>query len=116
VTDLSIKVAALETQLKPLSKLVNDMDVRVKQAVTKAELTKLTGDIETLRQAATEIREYHERLKSGQQELQKVRSEFQRALKQLDSQIRKEINKINARLKVIERVVSRILKLILSAK
>jgi predicted nucleic acid-binding Zn-ribbon protein len=92
------------------------MDVKLKQAVSKAELTKLTGDIEILKQAAAEIREYHERLKSGQQELQRVRTEFQRAVKQLDSQTRKEINRINARLKVIERVVSRILKLILSAK
>jgi predicted nucleic acid-binding Zn-ribbon protein len=116
VTDLGVRVAALDAQLKPLSKLVNDMDVKLKQAVSKAELTKLTGDIEILKQAAAEIREYHERLKSGQQELQRVRTEFQRAVKQLDSQTRKEINRINARLKVIERVVSRILKLILSAK
>jgi predicted nucleic acid-binding Zn-ribbon protein len=116
VTDLSVRVAALDAQVKPMTKTVNQMDVLVKQAVSKAELSKLTGDIETLRQAAAEIREYHGRLSTGQKELGKLKAEFQRAVRHVDSKNRKEITRINARLRVIERVVSRILKLILSAK
>jgi len=116
VTDLGVKVAALDAQVRPLAKTVNQMDVLVKQSVTKAELSKLTGDIETLKQAAMEIREYHERLNTGQKELEKLKAELQRSIKQVDSKTKKEITRINARLKVIERVISRILKLILSAK
>lgn len=116
VTDLSIKVGTLETTLKPLSKSVNEMDVLIKQGVTKAELAKLTGDIESLRSAAQELKAYHEQMSTKREAIESLRADLEKALKQYDAKNRRELAKINAKIRVMEKAVSRILKLILASK
>ncbi|MFN4133185.1 MAG: hypothetical protein ACK4GQ_02315 [Candidatus Hadarchaeales archaeon] len=116
VTDLSIKVGTLEEQLRTLSKNVSQMDVTVKQAVTKTELTKLSGDIETLKQMGTEIKTYHEQISAGKNTADELRAGLEKAVKQLDARTRKEMAELNTRLKMLEKIVSRILKAILAAK
>ncbi|MEM3012744.1 MAG: hypothetical protein QW084_05220 [Candidatus Hadarchaeales archaeon] len=74
VTNLSLKLTTLEETVKPLEKAVSQMDVVVKQAVTKAELAKLTGDLETLKRLAQEIKEHYERLSSINHALEDLRA------------------------------------------
>jgi chromosome segregation ATPase len=116
VTDLSLKVNTLEETLRPLSKSVNEMDVLVKQAVTKADLSKLTGELEALRAMSQEIRSYHESISSKGEGIGRLRADFEKALKQLDTRNKRELAKINTKVRVMEKAVSRILKLILSTK
>jgi chromosome segregation ATPase len=116
VTNLSLRLTTLEEAVKPLEKTVSQMDVAVKQAVTRAELAKLTGDLETLKRLAQEIKEHYERLSSRKEALEALREEQRRELKRLDAKYRKELSRINAKLRVLERVSSRVLNLLLSAK
>ncbi len=116
VTNLALRLGTLEETVRPLEKTVSQMDVAVKQAVTKAELAKLTGDLETLKRLAQEIREYHEKLSSRKEALEDLREEQRRELKRLDTKYRKELSRINTKLRVLERVSSRVLNLLLSVK
>lgn len=116
VTNLSLKLTTLEETVKPLEKAVSQMDVVVKQAVTKAELAKLTGDLETLKRLAQEIREHYQGFSSRKEALEDLREKHGRELKRLETKYRKELSKINAKVRVLERVSSRILNLLLSAK
>lgn len=116
VTNLSLKLATLEEAVRPLEKAVGQMDVVVKQAVTKAELSKLTGDLETLKRLSQEIKGHYERLSSSREELERLRQEQRRELKRLDAKYRKELTRINTKLRVLERVSSRVLNLLLSTK
>ncbi|MEM2192099.1 MAG: hypothetical protein QXG38_00605 [Candidatus Hadarchaeales archaeon] len=116
VTDLSIKVGTLEEQLRTLSKNVSQMDVTVKQAVTKTELTKLTGDIEMVKQMGTEIKTYHEQMSASKNAVDELRTGLEKVVKQLDARTRKEMEELNARLKMVEKIVSRILKAIIATK
>jgi chromosome segregation ATPase len=116
ITDLSLKVNTLEETLRPLSKSVNEMDVLVKQAVTKADLSKLTGDIEALKAMSQEIRSYHESIHSKGEGIGKLRADLERTLKHFNTQNKRELAKLNAKVRVMEKAVSRILKLILSTK
>jgi DNA repair ATPase RecN len=116
ITDLSLKVNTLEETLRPLSKSVSEMDVLVKQAVTKADLSKLTGEIESLRAMSQEIRSYHESIYSKGEGIGRLRTDLDKALKQLSLQNKRELAKINTKVRVMEKAVSRILKLILSTK
>jgi uncharacterized coiled-coil DUF342 family protein len=116
VTDLSIKVGTLEEVVRPLSKSVSEMDVLLKQAVMKTDLTKLTGDIEALKAAAQEIRGYHEHSSSKREAVETLRADFEKAIKQLNTMNKREFARLNAKVAVMEKAVSRILKLILSTK
>ncbi|MEM2536240.1 MAG: hypothetical protein QW435_04505 [Candidatus Hadarchaeales archaeon] len=116
VTNLSLKLATLEETVKPLEKMVSQMDVVVKQAVTKAELAKLTGDLETMKRLAQEIREYHEKMASRKDELETLREEQKREVKRLETKYKRELSKLNEKVRDLERVSSRILNLLLSTK
>jgi chromosome segregation ATPase len=116
VTNLSLRLNTLEEAVRPLEKTVSQMDVTVKQAVTKAELAKLTGELETLKRLSQEIKGYYERLSSRKEALEGLRGEQRRELKRLDTKYRKELSRINTKLRVLERVSSRVLNLLLSAK
>ncbi|MEM0358467.1 MAG: hypothetical protein QXG22_00425 [Candidatus Hadarchaeales archaeon] len=116
VTNLSLKLATLEETVKPLEKMVSQMDVVVKQAVTKAELAKLTGDLETMKRLAQEIREYYEKMASRKDELETLREEQKREVKRLETKYKRELSKLNEKVRVLERVSSRILNLLLSTK
>ncbi|MEW5994895.1 MAG: hypothetical protein AB1476_05010 [Candidatus Hadarchaeota archaeon] len=114
VTDLGLKVSTLEETVKPLGKSVNQIDVLVKQAVTKAEMAKLTGDIESLKRVAEEIKTYHQQLTESGEATQKLKVELGKTLKQAEIRNKKELAKINAQIKVLEKITSKLLKLILS--
>jgi predicted nucleic acid-binding Zn-ribbon protein len=116
VTDLTIKVGALNETIKPLSKTVNQMDVMVKQAVTKADLSKLVGDIEALKNMSQEIKTYHEQLTTKGDATEKFRTDLEKAIRQLDVRNKRELAKINAKIRVMEKAVSKILRVILSTK
>lgn len=116
VTDLSIKVNTVEETIKPLAKTVNQMDVQVKQAVMKADLAKLTGDITALKNASQEIKVYYEQLSAKRDAIENLKADLERAMRLIDRKNRKELAKLNAKIRVMEKAVSRILKLILSTK
>jgi len=114
VTDLSLKVVSVEEAMKPLSKTVNQTDVLVKQAVTRAELSKITGDIETLKRISDEIKTYHQQMVDSGDAIQKLRVELGKTIKLSDVQSKRELAKMNAKIKVLEKVTSKMLKLILT--
>jgi hypothetical protein len=114
VTDLSLKVIAVEESMKPLSKTVNQTDVLVKQAVTRAELSKLTGDIEVLKRISEEIKTYHQQMAESGDAIQKLRVELGKTVKQSETLSKRELAKMNAKIKVLEKVTSKMLKLILT--
>ncbi len=116
VTDLSLKVNTVEETIKPLAKTVNQMDVQVKQAVMKADLAKLTGDITALKNVSQEIKVYYEQLSAKRDAIENLKTDLERAMRLIDRKNRKELAKLNAKIRVMEKAVSRILKLILSTK
>lgn len=116
VTDLALRVGRLDEELRSLSRSVSQMSVTVQQAVTKTDLTKLTGDIQTLKEMGAEIKAYHERVSASKNATDELRRTLEKAVRQLDTKTRKEITAMNARLKMLEKAVSRILKAILAAK
>jgi DNA repair ATPase RecN len=114
VTDLSLKVVSVEETMKPLGKTVNQLDVLVKQAVTRAELSKLTGDIEVLKRVSDEIKTYHQQMVESGDAIQKLRVELGKSIKQSETLNKRELAKMNAKIKVLEKVTSKMLKLILT--
>ena len=114
VTDLSLKVVSVEETMKPLGKTVNQLDVLVKQAVTRAELSKLTGDIEVLKRVSEEIKTYHQQMVDSGDAIQKLRVELGKTIKLSDVQAKRELATMNAKIKVLEKVTSKMLKLILT--
>ena len=92
VSDLSLKVSALEEIGRSTSRAVGEIDVQLKQTVPRAEFEKLTGGT----QGSS---------KSGGKS-----SGF------VDEEYHKELEKVKERLRDTEKIVSRILSLILSAK
>jgi len=114
VTDLSLKVTSVEESMKPIGKSVNQLDVLMKQAVTRAELSKLAGDIEAMKRISDEIKTYHQQVTESGDAIQKLRVEVGKAIKQSETQSKSELAKINAKIKVLERVTSKMLKLILT--
>lgn len=116
VTNLSVRVSKLEDAIKPLQKTVGGLEVVTRNLVSKAELDKLSGELQTLREMAEEIKSYHSTVSCEKGSLEGVRSEIKRALAEVERKNSAELRRIQERLVTMERAVSRILRILLSAK
>ncbi|MEM2674409.1 MAG: hypothetical protein QXW77_02080, partial [Candidatus Hadarchaeales archaeon] len=84
VTNLSMRVSRLEDTLKPLQKTVGELEVALKNLAPKADLDKLSGELQALKEMGQEIKSYHQSVSSEKGSLEGVRAEITRAVGELE--------------------------------
>ncbi len=116
VTNLEVRLSRLEDTIKPLQKAVGELEVSMKGLVSRADFDKLVGEIQHFRALAEDIKNYHREVSAEKSVIDGLREEFSRTLGNLERKNSTELKKLQQRLNVIERAVSRILKILLSSK
>jgi chromosome segregation ATPase len=116
VTNLSVRVSRLEEMVKPLQQTVGRLEVELRGLAPKADLDKLTGELQAIKGAAEEVKKYYQEISSNKGSLEGVKAELKKAVEEVERNNTAELKRLQRRLDVMERAVSRILKILLSAK
>ena len=116
VTNLSVRVSRLEEMVKPLQQTVGRLEVELRGLAPKADLDKLAGELQAIKAAAEEVKKYHQEISSNKGSLEGVKAELRKAVEEVERNNTAELKRLQRRLDVMERAVSRILKILLSAK
>jgi predicted nucleic acid-binding Zn-ribbon protein len=116
VTNLSLRVSRLEEMVKPLQQTVGRIEVEIKNFAPRSDLEKLAGELQAIKTAAEEIKKYHQSVSSEKGALEGIRAELKKAVEEVERSNSAELRRLERRLDVLEKAVSRILKILLSAK
>jgi len=116
VTNLTLRVSRLEEMVKPLQQTVGRMEVEIKNFAPRSDLDKLAGELQAIRTAADEIKKYHQSVSSEKGALEGIRAELKKAVEEVERNNSAELKRLERRLDVLEKAVSRILKILVSAK
>ncbi len=116
VTNLSVRVSRLEEMVKPLQQTVGRLEVELKGVVSRADFDKLAGELQAIKGAAEEVKKYHQEISSNKGSLEGVRAEFRKAVEEVERSNSAELRRLQRRLDVMEKAISRILKILLSAR
>jgi predicted nucleic acid-binding Zn-ribbon protein len=116
VTNLSLRVSRLEEMVKPLQQTVGRIEVEIKNFAPRSDLEKLTGELQAIKTAAEEVKKYHQSVSSEKGALEGIRAELKKAVEEVERSNSAELRRLERRLDVLEKAVSRILKILLSAK
>jgi predicted nucleic acid-binding Zn-ribbon protein len=116
VTNLSLRVSRLEEMVKPLQQTVGRIEVEIKNFAPRSDLEKLAGELQAIKTAAEEVKKYHQSVSSEKGALEGIRAELKKAVEEVERSNSAELRRLERRLDVLEKAVSRILKILLSAK
>jgi predicted nucleic acid-binding Zn-ribbon protein len=116
VTNLSLRVSRLEEMVKPLQQTVGRIEVEIKNFAPRSDLEKLAGELQAIKTAAEEIKKYHQSVSSEKGALEGIRAELKKAVEEVERSNSAELKRLERRLDVLEKAVSRILKILVSAK
>jgi predicted nucleic acid-binding Zn-ribbon protein len=116
ITNLSLRVSRLEEMVKPLQQTVGRIEVEIKNFAPRSDLEKLAGELQAIKTAAEEVKKYHQSVSSEKGALEGIRAELKKAVEEVERSNSAELRRLERRLDVLEKAVSRILKILLSAK
>jgi predicted nucleic acid-binding Zn-ribbon protein len=102
--------------VKPLQQTVGRIEVEIKNFAPRSDLEKLAGELQAIKTAAEEVKKYHQSVSSEKGALEGIRAELKKAVEEVERSNSAELRRLERRLDVLEKAVSRILKILLSAK
>lgn len=116
VNNLVVRVSRLEEMIKSMQKSVSDLEVLARNFVNRADFDKVVSELQGMKAMSEELKNFYGKFSSDKSVLEEIRDELRRSVDSIEKKNSVELKRLQQRLDMLEKAVSRILKILLSAK